>query len=335
MTWTLNHLTNRPDPKAARDASLSRADVLSHLLSWVRLNGESVYRTELQDPWRLAFPPGPAHLHLVTEGCATVELGDGTRVLLEAGDLALLPHGQGHEVYSETGRGLEPQDIFDNDIFDSRQLLVSNAGSGATAKFIGGLFRYDRMPLPPVLNSLPPIISLKAPAENVSDWRGSISVFLLDEVMHPSPGSSLMISRIIDLMVIRTLRSWAEQQPVGTAWLGGSHEERVGRALTAMHEDPARPWTVEKLAMTAGMSRSVFAERFAHATGDSPLRYLMRWRLSLALDLLEQGRLAVGEVGRAVGYDSEAGFSRAFKAFYGSTPSSYRSSDPNRQDVLT
>ncbi|WP_158808428.1 helix-turn-helix domain-containing protein [Beijerinckia sp. L45] len=145
------------------------------------------------------------------------------------------------------------------------------------------------------------------------------------EADHPAPGSALMISRMIDLLVIRVLRSWADQQPDAARWLGGIGEERLGRALAAMHEDPAATWSVESLARLAAMSRSVFADRFATAFGEPPLRYLMRWRFTIAGDLLLQGDMPIGEIARRIGYESEPGFSRAFRASMGCSPSEHRS----------
>lgn len=321
---TPDPLTDRPDLQAGAETSLARQDVLSHLLAWVRLKGEAVYRTRLQGSWHLRFPPGPSHLYFVGEGAFDLRLHDGTLIHLGAGDLALLPHGLGHEITGDRGAAVEPVEAFDTSIFDSTKLLLSNAGIGPTTRLVGGLFRYERNPLPPILKLLPPVIHLKAAVTAIQDWRGGMASFLLDEVDHPAPGSALMISRIIDLMVIRTLRSWSEGQSADAAWLGGAREERLVRALSAMHEGPALPWSVQDLAAIAGMSRSVFAERFTRAFGEPPLRYLMRWRFAIAIELLSDGDLPVSEVAQAVGYESDAGFSRAFKAFYGHAPSSLR-----------
>jgi AraC-like DNA-binding protein len=68
------------------------------------------------------------------------------------------------------------------------------------------------------------------------------------------------------------------------------------------------------------MSRSAFAEHFNKLVGDTPLRYLTRWRLSLANELLRSGSVSVSEAAHRVGYASEAGFSRAFKAHHGHAP---------------
>jgi len=90
--------------------------------------------------------------------------------------------------------------------------------------------------------------------------------------------------------------------------------------LNAMHLQPAHAWTVETLAETAAMSRSIFSDRFTAVVGISPLRYLTRWRLTIAADLLRAGTLKVTDVAHGAGYGSEAAFSRAFKAQFGYPP---------------
>ena len=73
-----------------------------------------------------------------------------------------------------------------------------------------------------------------------------------------------------------------------------------------------------------GLSRSVFAERFAQFVGMAPIQYLGRWRLQLAARLLEQPGLAIAQVAREVGYESEEAFSRAFKKVMGTPPGAWR-----------
>lgn len=95
---------------------------------------------------------------------------------------------------------------------------------------------------------------------------------------------------------------------------------------------PGRDWTVDKLAALAGMSRSMFAERFHAAVGEPPLRYLTRLRLTMGADLIQSRHVKVGDAARHVGYKSEAGFSRAFKAHFGYAPSQARQ-QPGRNGV--
>ncbi|ATI79934.1 AraC family transcriptional regulator [Sphingobium yanoikuyae] len=324
MTRNPDRLTNHPVNLPSPHHLERRLDTLSHLLSWVRLRGEMVYRADLTESHRLRFAPGASHVHLVTQGTVELRPHGEDSVRLHAGDLALLPHGYGHEIAIGAHAQDEAIDAFDPNFFDADRLQMKNGNGPATTRMIGSLFRYERTPLPPVLNALPSVVYLKATHPQTQDWRNAMATFLIAEVENPAPGSALMISRIIDLMVIRTLRSWAGEQPMDLTWLGGEREERLGRVLAVMHEEPARVWTVHALAQIAGMSRSVFADRFARAYGEPPLRYLMRWRFLLAIDLLEQRNLPVSEIAYLVGYQSEAGFSRAFKAFHGVPPSSVR-----------
>jgi AraC-like DNA-binding protein len=102
--------------------------------------------------------------------------------------------------------------------------------------------------------------------------------------------------------------------------LAGLRDPRVGRALALLHERPAHPWTLDELARGAAASRSVLAERFTHFVEDSPMQYLTRWRMQIAARLLAESSRKVAAVALAVGYDSEAAFSRAFKKAAGVPP---------------
>jgi AraC-like DNA-binding protein len=66
------------------------------------------------------------------------------------------------------------------------------------------------------------------------------------------------------------------------------------------------------------------ASRFTHLAGCPPMQYLMRWRMQLAARLLADGMAKVSAVGRDVGYDSEAAFSRCFKKIAGVSPAEWR-----------
>jgi AraC-like DNA-binding protein len=71
------------------------------------------------------------------------------------------------------------------------------------------------------------------------------------------------------------------------------------------------------------VSRSVLAERFTAMVGQPPMQYLALWRMQCASRLLLDGS-GVGEAAAAVGYESEAAFSRAFKKLVGLSPSAWR-----------
>jgi transcriptional regulator GlxA family with amidase domain len=92
-----------------------------------------------------------------------------------------------------------------------------------------------------------------------------------------------------------------------------------------MHREPRKPWTLKELAKEARTSRSVLDERFRQFLGRAPMSYLTAWRLQLASRRLRTSSDTMADVADAVGYASEASFSRAFKRHAGVSPSEWRS----------
>jgi AraC-like DNA-binding protein/mannose-6-phosphate isomerase-like protein (cupin superfamily) len=301
--------------------SAARIDVLSEVLTLIRLRGELVYTAFLGEPWGLQFQPGAAHFHFVKAGSAWVVPADGNPTRVSEGDLVLLPLGKGHVFTDALGSPVEKIEVVAAEHFDREKLILTHGGPGNVTQTISGFFTFEGSPLPAVMSALPPLIHIPCGDTGSPRWLEAISHFLVSEAQQPDPGSSLMISRLIDLLVIRTLRSWAAAEVNRMGWLGGLGEESIGRVLNAMHADPFRHWTVAAFAKIAGMSRSIFAERFTKVVGKSPLRYLAQWRLTLAVDLLRSSNLKVTEVAYRCGYASDAAFSRAFKAHFGYAPS--------------
>jgi len=298
------------------------SDVLSQVLKLIRLRGDHVFHGELGSAAEVNFPPGPAtFLHLRT-GELWVSLPHEEPVLLRPGDFALLPHADGHTIRSEAGS--KSRQCFEAAIDigpgSNAQTFKWAIDDGVAGSFFAGSFYFDGAPLRSLLTGLPKLIHLTCDKVSEPPWLAAISHFLDVESRSGGQGSSLMISRLIDLLVIRTLRMWVSRQGSRVGWLSGLSDERVGRALNAMHREPYRAWTVSALAGTAMMSRSTFSDRFTAVVGLPPLRYLTRWRLTIAADLLRGGTLKVTEVAQRVGYGSEAAFSRAFKDEFGYPP---------------
>src|SRR5204862_2845080 len=128
------------------------------------------------------------------------------------------------------------------------------------------------------------------------------------------------LARLSELMFVETIRRHLETLPdAETGWLAGLRDPLVGHALSLLHGDPAAPWTVESLARAVAISRSVLAERFALMVGQPPMQYLALWRMQLASRLLADGG-SLAAVAEAIGYESEAAFSRAFKKLVGESP---------------
>jgi AraC-like DNA-binding protein len=287
MMDLLENLTIRPEGKSLGATS---GDLLSHVLAQIRLTGDVVLPRTLTEEEQLDLIADDGHVIVVAAGALRIEDDDHMPVIIDTGHLVLLPRGPG-----------------------DKRLVASHLG----ATVIICRFWFDPDSLRAMIFALPQVIHIRR--EEGAEWIDGIFRFLMIEAEDLQPGGALMISRLIDLVVIRALRTWV-QQGQSSGWLGGLSDARIARSLKAIHEEPMRRWSIAALAGSAGMSRSSFCERFTALVGRSPLRYQNEWRLRLAREMLAKRDARVGEIGLRIGYESEAAFSRAYKEFFGHSP---------------
>ncbi len=183
----------------------------------------------------------------------------------------------------------------------------------------------DERPYNPLLAALPRMIHLSAADPRAATgWLGTLLNIASQESGRQHAGGENVLSRLSELMFVEAIRRYLETLPPDQkGWLAGLRDPVVGQALAALHAEAREPWTVERLARVVGLSRSVLAERFTEMVGQPPMQYLALWRMQLASRLLVDGG-QVAAVAGAVGYESEAAFSRAFKKLVGQSPATWR-----------
>jgi AraC-like DNA-binding protein len=165
----------------------------------------------------------------------------------------------------------------------------------------------------------------RASASTSSGWLTALLHAAAAESGGQRAGSENVLARLSELIFVETIRWYIEGLPTAEkGWLAGLRDPDVGRALAALHGEPAAPWSVEGLAREVGLSRSVLAERFTEMVGQPPMQYLALWRMQLASRRLIDGE-QVSAAAAAVGYESEAAFSRAFRRLVGASPAKWRS----------
>ncbi len=200
----------------------------------------------------------------------------------------------------------------------------SHTLSGVGTEYLRGEFEFDSVVAEHILSALPKTIMLRPPDGKPFPWVEICCAFMLEEAMNGLAGAASMISRLLDLLFVRTLRMWASDGASTTGWLAGAVDERIGKVLAVMHEHFALDWTLLKLAEIAPMSRTAFANRFQSLVGTTPVAYLNAWRLDRATELLRNPGISIADIATRVGYGSNAAFSRAFALRYGSSPSHWR-----------
>ncbi|MBF0816003.1 AraC family transcriptional regulator [Microbacterium paludicola] len=137
-------------------------------------------------------------------------------------------------------------------------------------------------------------------------------------------GGRIVCRLMATTLVIATLRAWAAAGCAPADWAARAQDPFLARAVDAIHADPGAAWSVDRLAARAAMSRSAFAARFRATFGSAPAEYLTGVRMDLAKSLLRDPDASVSAVARRLGYESDEGFSRAFRRHTGETPSSWR-----------
>jgi AraC-like DNA-binding protein len=316
-----------------------KTDVLSDVLRAVRLTGAVYFDFELSAPWVAEAPPASEiadkvmpgaqrviEYHVIARGACWGQAIGGDPVRLREGDLIVFPQGAAHVLSSAPGMRAAP----DLAMFARRStplpLVYELGGGGAErARVVCGFLGCDERPYNPLLAALPPVIHLHgAGPQATSGWLGTLLNIAVGESGSARAGGENILARLSELMFVEVVRRYlATLPPAETGWLAGLRDGVVGQALAAMHGAPAEAWTVERLAREVGLSRSVFAERFMEIMGQPPMQYLALWRMQLASRLLADGG-HVAEVAAAVGYESEAAFSRAFKKLVGQAPATWR-----------
>ena len=270
----------------------------------------------------------PAHLgikcYAVSHGAGWLEVeGTGGPVRLTAGDCFLLPRGRPFRL--ATDLDVEPLDA--TTLFAAKRAAgggghVLTHNGGGDVCIVGGHFALDGDYAEILLGVLPPIVHIRKEADRAV-LRWSVER-MMEELREPRPGGLLVVQHLAQMMLVQALRLHLAEGPSGgVGWLFALADKQMGAAIGAMHEAPARPWTLQTLAERAGMSRSSFAQKFKATVGASPMDYLTRWRMLVAGDRLAHSGEPVSVIALALGYESESAFSTAFKRVMGSSPRRY------------
>lgn len=314
-------------------------DTLSDVLRAIRLSGAIFFDVQASDPWVAETPAGhqivgrmfptAEHLicyHAITRGNCWVSVGTEPPMLLAAGDVVVIPHGDAHVLATAPGmRGTQDLERYRSP--NEMEIPVSismGSGSSESAEFVCGFLGCDMRPYNPLLSCLPRVFKVTDRPGGPLDAYVQIA---LAESKRPRIGSQSVLGRLSELMFVDVIRRYLETLPPDRLdWLAGLRDPHIGRALSQIHRDPAQSWSLESLARTAAMSRSAFAEHFLKFVGTPPMQYLTHWRMQLAANRLITTTDSMAAIGNSVGYESEAAFSRAFKKVVGCPPGEWRKS---------
>lgn len=258
-------------------------DALAAVFSRVRLTANVFQAGNFCGVASMPMAAGAGHLHLLRAGRLTIEGPLTGSIELEAPAAVLFARPQIHRLSAGV----------DVDLVCAQIVL-------------GG-------PSNPLERGLPDIMRFDLTED---DALSDVLKVLFGEAASQGSARQVVLDRLAEVTVIYLLRRTLSHADQRSGLLAGLAHPKLSRVLTQMHEEPAHNWSLERMADTAGLSRSTFAETFKATIGSAPGEYIQGWRLQLARAGLEQGR-SLKQVAREVGYTNLAALSRALKRQFG------------------
>lgn len=289
---------------------MSDQDSISLILRRLQLTAEIFQHAKYCGQWAVdTSGQRMAPFHLIQKGQSWLHQPGKEPQCLNPGDLVVLPRDSSHVI------------SFSPDTPNPKQVNQAKPVTSEQADniMLCGFFEFSSRATWPLLDALPDAVVLSSKTHNFAGLVEGI----FTELDHRQPGSMAMLETLAQGLFIFVLRA-ALQQGVSSGVLSALLDRRLGPALALIHGDPSESLNIQKLAAAASLSRTAFAERFKDQLGESPMRYLQRWRLQVAMDLLARTNDSVSEIAARVGYASEVSFRQSFRKEMGMTPSEAR-----------
>jgi AraC-like DNA-binding protein len=312
-------------------------DPLADLLDGPRARNAFLLRSVLDPPWSLRIQDrAPLALVAAVRGHAVLLPDDGDAIRLDAGDVAIVRGPDPYTVADDPETApqiiIHPGQVCETvqgePLAQAMELGVRTWGTGGegAAVMLTGTYEFAGEISRRLLSALPPMLVVESARAD-----GVLTGLLATEIVKDEPGQEAVLDRLLDLLLISTLRAWfARADAQGPAWYAAHADPVVGRALRMMQNNPAHPWTVASLAQATNISRAAFARRFTELVGQPPLTFLTGWRLDMAADLLCETDASIAAIAEQVGYGSPFALSTAFKRTMGVSPQRYRARERAR-----
>ncbi|MEV5537070.1 AraC family transcriptional regulator [Saccharopolyspora shandongensis] len=298
--------------------------MITEILRARQADGVVTARLRAAAPWGITRGPSRSVVfHLVLQGNCWLRTPGAEPLRLETGDVAMLPDGAGHVLSSDRPSHQRRRVVLDEEVLGNRAegagSEINIAGIGPHTRLLCAGYRPEAA-LPALL---PPV--LHVPTRQSAARRDLAETLrMLDgELTGGLPGAQLIVDRLVDIAAMHALRSWLPSDDPVT-WPTPHHDVAVAVAVTALHRELDRPWTLDELAGRSGLSRATLTRRFTSTMGEPPFGYLRRQRMELAARRLRESDDSLTAIAKRVGYTSEFAFSRAFSRTFGIPPSHYR-----------
>ncbi|MBO4367760.1 MAG: helix-turn-helix transcriptional regulator [Clostridia bacterium] len=257
-----------------RESGKSHSDIaLSDRAIVVNCTGQVVLRL----PYSANRPQGRRDYYLIycTGGGMRIRLA-GEECYMRAGDLAILPPGEGY-FYDFSGEG----ELF--------YYWAHFTGSSAEEYITRAGLTVDKL------------MTVGLDEDLAAAFRSLMDSFMIIDAQHEEEAAGHL------LVLLAIMGRAAVNKPVRLA------TERVKRSLGYMVSHYSEEVIVTDLAAMEFMSVSHDTNLFRTCTGFSPKEYLIRLRMHSAMEMLTRSDMSIAQISVSVGYNDPHYFSRLFK----------------------
>ncbi len=288
-------------------------DALSIILKRLRLSAGLFTEAAYCGAWAVdTSGERMATFHLIQSGDSWLNLEGEPPRRLHPGDFVFFPRDSKHLITSS-------EKLPDSVVVNQPPPLDPDL---PVTQMLCGYFEFNTRMVWPILDGLPEVLVIDMHDSAVGESRALLDL-LIGEAKSGYPGRGAVIDLLAEVLFVHALRSYISSGK-GQGLLQLFAQPQLSKALTALHADPGKSWTVESLANEANMSRASFSQKFRDAINDTPMNYVGKWRMQVAIDLLTTTEQSVSQISEDLGYSSEAAFRHAFKNIVGQTPGHIR-----------
>lgn len=304
-------------------------DILSDVLDTLKFKGTFYFSTDFTAPWGIEVPhyKNVCRFHMALSGALWVKIENVDKhIRLSTGDMIMIPNGSSHIISDKQN---SPVEYLDNVLQKSGytgdgHLIYGGPDAENKSNLICGHFDFDEKFTHPLISNLPDYILITGKDALDISWFDNAMKFMSYETQTNHLGNEAIIKRLSEILFIHSVRVWNMQANNEHGFIIAITHKNIGKGLKAFHANPQYPWTLEKLAIHAGSSRSVFANQFKALMNVTPLKYIAFWRMQKACEKLIETSLSIDTIAEQSGYLSLASFSKVFKKYNGMGPGNYR-----------
>ena len=318
--------------------NIATMDALADVLKAIRLSADTYFCSDFNAPWGMEIEASEQGMfHIVVENACWLKhvKEEGPPLHLSTGDIVAFPTGGAHWISDTPESPRRPgSDVVENILngmnpFQPRAEKSSSAETHAqelssATTLLCGSFSYDSSIDHPFVRDLPCFIHIKASETPELAWLRSLVTVLANESRQPSPGSTVMVDRLTEVLFIQLMRTYMINSSNSAGYIAALADPQIGSALNLIHSEDNAYWSVERLGDAVSLSRTAFTEKFSRMVGMPPKTYLINWRMQKAKNQLEHSDTAMIYIAQGAGYSSEAAFSKAFKQYYDQPPGQVR-----------